>query len=438
MLQAFKSGFSNILKYNQLLFVAVLVLVFPLIFIFTFQQFVNISKNNTNTVTLQKIDSIHDTLEFLIKSYLIDPELLKTFSQKQDDLKKIRIVKEENESLIIANDLNSEKIGTIEENIQPYKSSFVSKGETVIFNPVISGQPVTQAFRAVEIYGETYYIFTEHDFSTLNSVLENRIQKSYLILTFIFLFLIALAYWIARQINFERKFLESLTKLKERDLFIDMLVHELRAPLTAIRGYASLLEEGTQGDERNFSTRIKDASARLVTLVNDFLEASRIQSGKLKISIKEVEIRRVIENVLANMKNLADLKKLVLKNHLPLESVILQTDEKRLEQILTNIINNAIKYTEKGEISVSLQSYHMYTTITIADTGGGISAEDQKKLFSPFVRFGSNLQNEKIEGSGLGMWITKQMIEQLDGQISVESIKGIGTHVIIKLKNKIS
>lgn len=138
------------------------------------------------------------------------------------------------------------------------------------------------------------------------------------------------------------------------------------------------------------------------------------------------------------MKPLADIKNLSLKSHLPIETVLSWTDEKRLEQVLTNIINNAIKYTDKGEVSVTLESSRVFTVITIADTGGGISAEDQKKLFTPFVRVGSEDQNKKIVGSGLGMWITKQLIAQLNAEISLESIKGVGTHVIIKLKNKIN
>ncbi len=438
MIPVLKSGFANLIRHTQLIFVVVLVVIFPLIFLFTFQQFIDTAKSNTNTVVLQKIDSLHDTLEFLVKNNLNNTGSLKAFSAKQEDLNKVRIVKEEGDRLIIINDFESEKIGTAEENIQPYKSSFVNNGETVIYNPIISGQPITQAFRAIEISDQnTYYIFTEHDFSTLNSLLENRIEKSYLVLTFIFIFLIALAYWVARQINFEQRFSNSLDQLKERDLFIDALVHEFRAPLTAIRGYASLLEEVTSGEEKDFSIRIKEASSRLVVLVNDFLEASRIQSGKLKIAINEIDIKKTIDMVMDDMEPLASIKNLKLKTNLPLDPILLLTDEKRLEQILTNIINNAIKYTDKGEIAVTLESDHVFTTITIADTGGGISAEDQKKLFSPFVRVGSSDQNEKVVGSGLGMWITKKLVDQLHGQISLESIKGVGTHVIIKLRNKI-
>ena len=438
MIPVLKSGFANLIRHTQLIFVVVLVVIFPLIFLFTFQQFIDTAKSNTNTVVLQKIDSLHDTLEFLVKNNLNNTGSLKAFSAKQEDLNKVRIVKEEGDRLIIINDFESEKIGTAEDNIQPYKSSFVNNGETVIYNPIISGQPITQAFRAIEISDQnTYYIFTEHDFSTLNSLLENRIEKSYLVLTFIFIFLIALAYWVARQINFEQRFSNSLDQLKERDLFIDALVHEFRAPLTAIRGYASLLEEVTSGEEKDFSIRIKEASSRLVVLVNDFLEASRIQSGKLKIAINEIDIKKTIDMVMDDMEPLASIKNLKLKTNLPLDPILLLTDEKRLEQILTNIINNAIKYTDKGEIAVTLESDHVFTTITIADTGGGISAEDQKKLFSPFVRVGSSDQNEKVVGSGLGMWITKKLVDQLHGQISLESIKGVGTHVIIKLRNKI-
>lgn len=439
MIQLFKSGLHTLRTNSQLMFVAALVIFFPTLFIYTFNQFVSAAKSNTHTVLLQEINTLQDTLEFLSSQNKEALDFATHLTSKQSDLKKFRIVEESEKGLVITSDFDSSKIGQIETNVSPYKSALIESGQTFVYEITVNNTEISQAVRAVESPDRpTYYIFTEHDFSELNSVLNSRIQNAYLILTFIFIFIICLAYWIARQINYNDKYLKSLAELEERDLFINSLAHEFRAPLTAIRGYASLIQESsdTTNEQNDFAFRIKESTNRLVILINDFLEAAKIQSGKLKTEFSEFDIKFVLNKVVLEMKPLADIKKLELKTSLPNLPVMITSDAKRIEQILTNIISNSIKYTAEGEVKISLESNLLNTTIVIADTGAGINAIDQKKLFSPFVRVGSAEQNNTVTGSGLGMWITKRLVEQLSGEISLESINGVGTHVIIKLKNK--
>lgn len=439
MIQLFKSGLRTLRTNSQLMFVVALVIFFPTLFIYTFNQFVSAAKSNTHTVLLQEINTLQDTLEFLSSQDKEALDFATHLTSKQSDLKKFRIVEESEKGLVITSDFDSSKIGQIETNVSPYKSALIESGRTFVYEITVNNTEISQAVRAVESSDKpTYYIFTEHDFSELNSVLNSRIQNAYLILTFIFIFIICLAYWIARQINYNNKYLKSLAELEERDLFINSLAHEFRAPLTAIRGYASLIQEssGTTNEQNDFAFRIKESTNRLVILINDFLEAAKIQSGKLKTEFSEFDITSVLNKVVLEMKPLADIKKLELKTSLPNLPVMITSDTKRIEQILTNIISNSIKYTAEGEVKISLESNLLNTTIVIADTGAGINAIDQKKLFSPFVRVGSAEQNNTVTGSGLGMWITKRLVEQLSGEISLESISGVGTHVIIKFKNK--
>lgn len=439
MIQLFKSGLRTLQTNSQLMFVVTLVIFFPTLFIYTFNQFVSAAKSNTHTVLLQEINTLQDTLEFLSFQDKKALDFATHLTSKQSDLKKFRIVEESEKGLVITSDFDSSKIGQIETNVSPYKSALIESGQTFVYEITVNNTKIFQAVRAVESPDRpTYYIFTEHDFSELNSVLNSRIQNAYLILTFIFIFIICLAYWIARQINYNAKYLKSLAELEERDLFINSLAHEFRAPLTAIRGYASLIQESsdTTNEQNDFAFRIKESTNRLVILINDFLEAAKIQSGKLKTEFSEFDISSVLNKVVLEMKPLADIKKLELKTTVPNLPVMITSDAKRIEQILTNIISNSIKYTAEGEVKIYLESNLLNTTIVIADTGAGINAIDQKKLFLPFVRVGSAEQNNTVTGSGLGMWITKRLVEQLSGEISLESISGVGTHVIIKLKNK--
>ncbi len=337
---------------------------------------------------------------------------------------------------MITSSLHNEKTGQIETDTSGYHTALINIGETFIFNYDSEGRKLAQAFRAVEMTeGSVVYIFSEHDLTKIDSVINTRIQQSYLTLSFIFLFLIILAYWLARQINYENKYRQTLQKLHDRDLFANSLAHELRAPLTAVRGYASLIleTEGLSGEVKSHTERIRTSTTRLVNLINDFLEAARIQSGALKFKFNHFDAASAVKKVAEELRPNAEKKTLTVTLSLPEDQCIINSDSARLEQILTNILSNAIKYTQKGTIKIELKSSAKFVEFVIADSGFGISAEDQKKLFDPFVRVGSAGKDPSVTGSGLGMWITKQLVEQLSGVIEVESIQGVGTHVTVRL-----
>jgi signal transduction histidine kinase len=126
-------------------------------------------------------------------------------------------------------------------------------------------------------------------------------------------------------------------------------------------------------------------------------------------------------------------RNLTLSFHKLAVPVVLTTDTKRLYQILQNLISNSLKYTKEGSVEVTLDVAPRAISIRIKDTGMGISADDQKKLFEPFGRVGG-VDKSTITGTGLGMWITKQLAEALKGAVTVESIKDVGTHVVLVFK----
>lgn len=436
--KSLSSFIKYLTKHSKLLFVISLVFVFPILFIYSLGQFVEASNDNVKTVLQEKISSIHDVVEVMVVNDYQIQNGLEKISSRYDDVTKIRISKETPEGMLVLYKLAGDEVSKIDENWIPYRTSLVDLGETTIYGLAPEKRQKTQAARAINKGDQTLYIFTEHDFSSLYTVLENRVIYAHLSLSLIFVFLIALTYWIVRQIDYRKKYLKSQKELNELSLFVDSLAHELRSPLTAIRGYADLIMESDSYDSSNkdFASKIKMSSDRLVSLVSDFLEAARIQAGKLKLEITSEDLKTSIESVVTELKPMAEVKKLTLFTNLPDKPVIMETDHRRFKQILINLTNNAIKYTDKGDITISLEKNSIITTVTVADNGSGISAENQKQLFSPFVRFAENNKNKKVVGSGLGMWITKQLVEQLKGDISVESIKDVGTHVVLKFKNE--
>ena len=231
-------------------------------------------------------------------------------------------------------------------------------------------------------------------------------------------------------------------KLKEvdqmKDEFISMASHELRTPVTGIRGYISMMLDGSFGAisevVRKNLTLVLGSAERLAILVDDLLNVSRIEQGRMKTNQAPTEITKIIKDILSELKVQSDQKKLALifkpfAKELPLISI----DSDRLKQVLINLVGNSIKYTVKGsvEVIVDAKNNGKSLSIKIKDTGIGMSAKARARLFEKFYR----VQDEKtknITGTGLGLWITKQIVELMAGSIFIDSIEGVGTQVTIE------
>lgn len=221
--------------------------------------------------------------------------------------------------------------------------------------------------------------------------------------------------------------LEELGKLK--DEFISMASHELRAPVTGLVGYLELLKDKLGGNltsemQEDFST-LGMLTENLQKLINDLLEVSRIEQGRIKITKKETNVNELLENAVKEYTPMANQKGLQL--NLTAETLPkIVTDGERASQVLTNLISNAIKYTIQGKIEINAKQDAKFIKITVKDTGIGIPATEMEKLFTKFMRV-KDEKTKDVRGTGLGLWITKQMVETLGGKIEVQSIYGTGT-----------
>lgn len=432
-------GFRIMRSNNRLMFVGLLVFVFPILFVLVTQSFFDTAYSNIETSEKRRVGMLHDAMAAMLADYPLNSYQIKNFIETQktqnEDILEIRIAEKNNTGFLISESFTPEKIGSYEPNIDVYQTTF-SSSDSFIFEFENGSFRTWQAVRAISVKdGSTYYIFSEHSFKTIDGVMSARMQQSYLSLTAIFLFLIGLAYWFARQTDWQKKHTVLEESLKERDLFTNMIAHEFRTPLTAVRGYASFLEESKTltPNERQYVDTIQISANRMIALVNDFLEVAKIQSGKTTIEKVDVDIQPLITDVLKVLLPIAREKNLNLLYKPLAVPLVLKTDTKRFHQVLQNLISNSIKYTEQGMIEVSTETSPFAVVIRIKDTGMGISAEDQQKLFAPFSRVGG-VEKTSTPGTGLGMWITKQYVELLGGTISVESIKNVGTHVVLTFR----
>lgn len=231
---------------------------------------------------------------------------------------------------------------------------------------------------------------------------------------------------------------EALLKTKAKSEFLANMSHEIRTPINAIMGMNEMiLRESNEESIKEYASDIKGASENLLEIVNDILDFSKIESGMLEIMHDEYKLGELINDVVTMINVRAENKGLRLKILInpELPSVLLG-DDKRIREVLINILNNAVKYTENGEIRLKLDGDKDKETInltfSITDTGQGIREEDLDKIFSGFERV-DNKKNKNIEGTGLGLSITKNLVELMGGEISVSSVYGEGSTFTVKL-----
>jgi signal transduction histidine kinase len=230
--------------------------------------------------------------------------------------------------------------------------------------------------------------------------------------------------------------LRELDRLK--DEFVSLVSHELRTPLTSIRGYVELLlDEGSEldQDQRRFLGVVDRNSERLLDLVSDLLFLAQIEAGKLAIEVAPVDLKRVVEECVETSSPAADAKGIEL--NASMERVPkLQGDRTRLAQVLDNLVSNALKFTPSGgRVEVRLKAVNGDAVLEVEDDGLGIPEEEQEQLFERFFR-SSRATESAIPGTGLGLTITKAIVERHGGQIEIESAEDAGTTVRVRLPLK--
>lgn len=213
--------------------------------------------------------------------------------------------------------------------------------------------------------------------------------------------------------------------------YMSGLSHELRTPLNAIYGFAQLLEKDTElAGWRSSITSIRRSSEHLAGLIEGLLDISRIEAGRLEIMRDRVNLRSFLKQVGSIFEEEARQKAisftLVTEGQLP---ALVRTDEKRLRQIVINLLSNALRYTEKGQVKLTFRYRNEVALITVEDTGIGIDPEQMDRIFRPFERAGQTGQ----QGSGLGLTITKLLVEVLGGEIAVTSTPHEGSTFSVKL-----
>jgi signal transduction histidine kinase len=226
---------------------------------------------------------------------------------------------------------------------------------------------------------------------------------------------------------------------QHKSQFVANMSHELRTPLAAILGYAELMQEGFYEPLGQKSldalTRIRSNGKHLLGLINTVLDIAKIESGQFTLNMAEYAIESVVETVRSATESLAQNKKLALKTEVTKPLPIGIGDEQRLTQVLLNLVGNAIKFTDTGEVRVTAKAVNGHFAVSVADTGPGIPPEHQTRIFDQFHQVDSS--NTKTKGgTGLGLAISRQIVEMHGGRIWVESTLGKGSTFQMELPTR--
>lgn len=224
--------------------------------------------------------------------------------------------------------------------------------------------------------------------------------------------------------------------------FLASMSHEIRTPINAILGMNELIiRESSEQNIKDYAKDIESSGRMLLSIINDILDFSKVESGKMEIISVEYDLASVINDIINMLSTRAREKGLAFL--VEVDKTIPNTlygDEIRIRQIITNLMTNAIKYTEKGSVKLSVKGakdeigYKLY--FLVADTGKGIKEEDQKRLFESFTRV-DEVENRTIEGTGLGLTLTKYFVERMGGELSVESVYGEGSTFTAYIRQEI-
>lgn len=238
--------------------------------------------------------------------------------------------------------------------------------------------------------------------------------------------------------RFERTLQEKNIELENanlaKDRFLATMSHELRTPLNAIIGFTGTLLMKLPGplttDQEKQLRTVQGSAKHLLSLINDLLDLAKIESGKVELNFEPVLCQRVIQDVAIALRPLAEAKGIAFEVKVPAADLIVQTNRRSLSQILLNLTNNAIKFTEDGRVDLELRQRQVngqiLTEITVADTGIGIRPEDQVKLFQAFTQVDASIKR-RYDGTGLGLHLSQKLAELLGGRITFQSEYGAGS-----------
>ncbi len=437
---------SIFLKRNfQIIYAVILIILIPLTIVLNTIWSVKSFKHNID-IELQRqavlIGQLFDASVFKETENLVDLQAkVQAIGQATEEITTFNILIPEGENFKIISSLEEDKLGTIDDGLNNIIAWHQNEAIATLVTDLNKNDELIRYWEVVSPLRDKddkkkSLLTLRMSLEPMDNIVKDTLTNSYLVLIVTIFIVILLLILNTRLFEYALLFKKLKEVDKMKDEFISMASHELRTPITTLKGFISMILEGDFGElnkngQKNL--RIMESSAnRLNSLVEDLLNVSRIEQKRLPINLKEVNTKEVLESMrdefeLRTKQEGLELK-LILEENIPHALA----DEDKLRQVLINLMGNAVKYTKKGQIELSAKVEKTYLTIAIKDSGIGMSAQDREGLFSKFHRI-KNEKTKGITGTGLGLWITKQLVELMNGHIYVDSIENVGTKIYFTL-----
>jgi signal transduction histidine kinase len=451
LFESFKNGVKKISSNPQLIYTIIVAVLITGAFVFMAGRFIGIANDAQERLINVRIGSLQDAFVSFAGDKIEDSAYLNNKIQNiintNETIKSFKVVIKKvtteptsgviSSNYVIIASNNKEEINKIDEGdsfLYQIASSNTTNSMTAPFTQ--NGERFFKTVRAITDVNTNVLgiVVTTQTLSLADMAIQNSISNSRILLLIVIILILLLFFRHSRIIDY----MDLYKKLKEvdqlKDDFISMASHELRTPLTIIRGYAEFISEAPElsPQTKSFATKIDISTKDLDSLVSDILDVSRIEQGRMIFKMEKINPSEMIEKIVTSFDISAKEKGLKLffdKSKID-ASQIINVDPNSLRQVMVNLIGNAVKYTIKGEIIVRqyIEKGRLY--IRVIDTGLGMTEEERARLFEKFYRIRTK-ETEEIRGTGLGLWISAQMIKEMKGSISVESIKGVGSHFIV-------
>jgi signal transduction histidine kinase len=431
---------------NQVVYSIALMILIPGVVILNTWMFSTSFRETIDQSLQDKAIGIGESVNAGLSNKLNSPEEMQSFIDNwkgyNGDTKSLDVFYRDNETFkLVATMNNSEKIGQTD-NSFVFITSWANDWPTAQKIYESDGKNNYRYWLVVmplkDLDGQKQALLSmKLSADVIDTIMAVVLGRSYWVLLLTIAFIILLLLVNSRLFEYSILY----NKIKEvdamKDEFISMASHELRTPVTVIRGYATLMLEqaqtlGVNKEAKEYLSIIDISSERLNGLIEDLLNVSRIEQGRLKMDVKDMEVWPLVEETVKEMKIQADTKGLALSCMMePNTKSLISADKDRLKQVLINIIGNSIKYTPSGSVEIKALNRDNNLVLMIKDTGIGMTAKQREHLFEKFYRVKTK-KTEDIVGTGLGLWITKQIIELMKGTIMIDSMENVGTQVTLE------
>ena len=437
MLPFFQRIFNFIRTYPGILYSLLLIILIPLIIYYITFFIINSFQENIDYNLQIKALLAGNIFSIFAGEFFFQPEILekkiRETARENPDIAKLRILKEEKGEFRIIASQTPEESGKLISD----PSLTLSWSQNQIIAHLFREEgvrfwKVTRPFFHPQTGEKLGLITSALSLQRFDALIARSVYFSYLIVIVAIVLILFLVIQHTRLFSFVAlaKKLQEIDKMK--DEFIRMATHELQSPIINVRGYIGALKEEIEPfldeTQKKYFSRIEISAKNLGNLIEDILEVSRIEQGRLDFTPAKIQPQDIIKEVIEELKLKAEGKGLKLFFEPKDEPFYIEVNPNRFRQILFNLTDNAIKYTFKGGIEIQTKGdfakgkYYL----TIADTGLGISAEAQKKLFQKFYRVKTK-EAAEIPGTGLGLWVVNQLCSKMGGRVLLESMEGIGS-----------